>query len=114
MLQTHGGIPPWILVSPEDSYVLTENLRYYVAPLNQTTPHYIGHAMRFWGSVYNWADASYAIYWPILQRLVKEKFKSDKACDKAGKFWKNGDWYLGKYLAKMGIQPEDTRDHAGK
>ena len=81
--------------------------------MNQTTPHYIGHAMRYWSSIYNWADASYALNWPTLLILLNH-FSTNKSCDDAGRFWKNGDWYLGKYLAKLDIMPTDTRDHIGK
>ena len=107
------GLPPWIMIAPHNSFVLTENLRFYVAPLNTTKPHYLGHAMKFWGSVYNWADAGYAISWETLHRLM-DKFRTNEECDAGGKFWKNGDWYLGKHLASMGIRPVDTRDHIGK
>ena len=44
----------WVMVSTQDTYVLMENFRYYVAPLNQTGEYYLGHAMKFWNSVYNW------------------------------------------------------------
>ena len=57
-------------------------------------------------------DASFALNWVTLERLVSH-FGTNKSCDEAGKYWKNGDWYLGKYLIKLGIDPEDTRDHAG-
>ena len=103
---------PWILVAPEDSYILTENLRYYVAPMNQSKALYLGHAMKYWSSVYNWASASFAFNWATLDKLL-DHFSTEKSCDDAGKYWKNGDWYLGKYLAQLQIHPEDTRDHAG-
>ena len=105
-------LAPWILVAPEDSYILTENLRYYVAPMNQTKAIYLGHAMKYWSSIYNWMDASFALNWVTLERLISH-LSTNKSCDEAGKYWKNGDWYLGKYLTKLGIDPEDTRDHAG-
>ena len=104
---------PWVMVSPDNSFVLTENLRFYVAPMNSSAPHYIGHAMKFWGAVYNWAQAGYAISWAALEALSR-KFPTDTKCDAGGKFWKNGDWYLGKHLATLGIKPIDTRDHIGK
>lgn len=104
---------PWVMVSPDNSFVLTENLRFYVAPMNSSAPHYIGHAMKFWGAVYNWAQAGYAISWAALEAFSR-KFPTDTQCDAGGKFWKNGDWYLGKHLATLGIKPIDTRDHIGR
>jgi hypothetical protein len=44
----------WVMVSTQDTYVLLENFRFYVAPLNQSGEYYLGHAMKFWNSVYNW------------------------------------------------------------
>jgi len=108
-------VPPWILVAPENSFVLTENFRFYVAPMNATAAHYLGHAMKFWGATYNWLDAGYALSWPALTKLVGDgKFRSDAECENGGKFWKNGDWYLGKHLHALGIDPVDTRDHIGR
>lgn len=104
---------PWLLIAPENSFVLTENLRFYVAPMNTSQPHYLGHAMKFWGSVYNWQQAGYTLSWKTLEALVK-KFPTDSECEKGGKFWKNGDWYLGKHLSSLGIKPIDTRDHIGR
>ena len=69
--------------------------------------------MQFWGQVYNWADAGYALSKGTVKQLVK-KFPSDQKCQEGGRFWKNGDWYLGKHLAEMGIEPEDTRDYLGR
>jgi hypothetical protein len=50
-------------------------VRYYVAALDETAPHYLGHAMKFWSTVYNWAEAGYAINRPALDRLFT-KFKN--------------------------------------
>ena len=51
----------WVIISTQDTFVLMENFRFYVAPLNQTGEYYVGHAMKFWNSVYNWADAGKSI-----------------------------------------------------
>ena len=80
--------------------------------MNQSKALYLGHAMKYWSSVYNWASASFAFNWVTLDKLL-DHFSTEKSCDDAGKYWKNGDWYLGKYLAQLQIHPEDTRDHAG-
>ena len=112
--ENQDGGDPWILIVTQDSFVLVENLRYYVAPFNRSGEYYLGHAMKFWNSVYNWADAGYAISWQTLRRFVDEKFSDVAACEAGGQHWKNGDWHLGKHLRELGIKPTDTRDHAGK
>ena len=88
-------------------------IRYYVAPLNSSQPHYLGHAMKFWAQEYNWGTAGYALSLAAVQLLLK-KFDTPEKCEAGGKYWKNGDWYLGKHLASLGVRVRDTRDHAGK
>lgn len=102
------------MVAPYDSYVLPENLRYFLAPMRGDRPLYLGHALRFWGVTYNWGPAGFALNWEAVSNLLGRKFPTASDCDKGGKFWKNGDWYLGKHLADLAIKPADTRDHAGR
>ena len=103
----------WVLIASEDTFALPENLRYYVAPMDSQVDYYLGHAMKFWNVVYNWADAGYVISKGTLKKLMK-KFPDDQACEKGGQYWKNSDWYIGKHLTTMKIHPEDTRDHIGE
>ena len=55
----------------------------------------------------------YAMSYSTLKRFVEEKFPDVNSCEAGGKYWKNGDWYLGRHLNELGINPMDTRDHAG-
>jgi glycoprotein-N-acetylgalactosamine 3-beta-galactosyltransferase len=104
----------WLLVSSDNAYVLVENLRFFIAPLNSSDAHYLGHPMRFWAQIYNWGDAGYVLSRAAIDRLLDEKFPTVKSCAAGGKFWKNSDWHLGKHLAAMDIKPVDTRDHLGR
>ena len=88
-------------------------IRYYVAPLNSSQPHYLGHAMKFWAQEYNWGPAGYTLSLAAV-RILLSKFDTREKCEAGGKYWKNGDWYLGKHLASLGVTVRDTRDHAGK
>ena len=101
------------MITLEDVFALPENLRYYVAPFDPKGSHYLGHAMKFWNVIYNWADAGYAISKGTLEKFV-QKFPGEESCEKGGKFWKNSDWYLGKHLANLDVHPMDTRDHIGR
>ena len=69
--------------------------------------------MRFWGEVYNWGNAGYALSRGALKAFVNS-FPNSEKCQSGGKYWKQGDWYLGKHLSKMGIKPVDTRDHMNR
>ncbi len=104
----------WVLVVPDDSVVLIENLRRLVAPLNASSMHYLGHPMRFWGQEYNWGEAGYTLSAGAAAVLRRRLFPDAAACRSGGRFWNNGDWYLGKHLASLGVQPVDTRDAKGR
>ncbi|XP_023341085.1 glycoprotein-N-acetylgalactosamine 3-beta-galactosyltransferase 1 [Eurytemora carolleeae] len=103
----------WVLFFTEDTFVLPENFRYFAAALNSTGEHYLGHAIRFWNVVYNWGDAGYALSRGAVSALLN-RFSTQELCEAGGKYWKNGDWYLGKHLHDLGIFPVDTRDEQGK
>lgn len=104
----------WVLVATDDTFVLVENLRHFVAPKSPSRSHYLGHAMTFWAQVYNWGDAGYVLSRRAVDRLLDEKFPTLQSCGDGGRFWKNGDWHLGKHLATLDIRPVDTRDHRGR
>ena len=103
----------WIMIGVEDLFMVLENLRFFVAPKNFKDTHYLGHAMKFWNVIYNWADAGYVLSRGTLDSFVA-KFATDEACESGGKYWKNSDWYMGKHLASLHIHPVDTRDHIGR
>jgi len=109
----NGDTFDWLLVTTEDTFALPENLRYYVAPFNSSEPFYLGHAMKFWAQIYNWGNAGYTLSRGAVDILL-DKFNSQAKCESGGKYWKNGDWYLGKHMASLGIHARDTRDHLGK
>ena len=100
----------WVLVASDNTFVLVENLRYFLAPMNSSRSHYLGHAMTFWAQVYNWGDAGYILSRGAIDRLLDEKFPTAESCGDGGRFWKNGDWHLGRHLATLDIRPVDTRE----
>ncbi len=70
----------WVLIVPEETFALPENLRFFVAGKNFTDRHYLGHAMKFWNVIYNWADAGYILSKGTLDAFV-QVFNTDSACD---------------------------------
>jgi glycoprotein-N-acetylgalactosamine 3-beta-galactosyltransferase len=87
----------WALFVPDDVFVVPENLRYYVASLNYNEPHYLGDDVTFWGNVYNVGEAGYVLSKGAIYAL-QMKFNSSELCHKSGKYWRNEDFYLGKYM----------------
>ena len=63
-----------------------------MAAKNSSDFHYLGHAMKFWNVIYNWADAGYVLSKGTLDKMM-QKFDSDEACDKGVQGrpkWRNG------------------------
>jgi hypothetical protein len=84
----------WVVFAPEDLFVIPENVRLLVAPLNADRPHYLGHAMTLWNKDYNVAQAGYVLSRGAL-KLLAHKFNASDSCETSGKHWKNEDYYLG-------------------
>ncbi|XP_040578858.1 LOW QUALITY PROTEIN: C1GALT1-specific chaperone 1 [Lepeophtheirus salmonis] len=103
----------WIFIAKERTFAVIENLRYYLASKNASSHYYLGHARKFWNVNYNWKDAGIVLSPGSIDKFTTT-FTSDKKCESGGRYWGNGDWYLGKNLRSLNITPIDTRDHLGK
>lgn len=67
----------WVLVVKDTSFVILENFRHYVAPLDSEKSHYLGHAVQFWGTVYNSGDPGYALSKGALKALQRGMRRSE-------------------------------------
>ncbi|XP_018568431.1 glycoprotein-N-acetylgalactosamine 3-beta-galactosyltransferase 1-like [Anoplophora glabripennis] len=100
----------WIVVANDNTFIIMENLRYYVVNLNPSDKYYLGHAVTFWNTIYNSGDAGYLLSTGSLQAF-KNKFQ-DSDCS-TNTYWNREDFYLGKHLSSLNITPTDTRDAHG-
>ncbi|XP_023016831.2 glycoprotein-N-acetylgalactosamine 3-beta-galactosyltransferase 1 [Leptinotarsa decemlineata] len=100
----------WVLIVNDDIFVIMENLRFYLAPLEATATYYLGHAVVFWSTVYNSAQAGYILSSGTVDAF-KEKFTKTDCLEDM--YWNREDFYLGRHLASLNITPVDTRDSAG-
>ncbi|KAJ8918537.1 hypothetical protein NQ315_013042 [Exocentrus adspersus] len=100
----------WVMVANDNTFVILENLRYYVADLDPSNKYYLGHAITFWNTVYNSAEAGYVLSNGSVQAF-KSKFNSSKCSTNT--YWNREDFYLGKYFSALNITPVDTRDSYG-
>lgn len=103
----------WVLFVPDDIYAIPENLRLYVYDKNFNDVFYFGHTALFWNQYFNLAQAGYVISNGTIHALYN-KFPTEQTCLDSGKYWKNEDYYLGKYLSEIGVTPTDTRDSEGR
>jgi len=103
----------WVLFVQDDVYAIPENLRYFLFGKNFEELNYFGHPAMLWNVHYNFAAAGYVLSKGSIKAL-RMHFKTTESCVQSGKYWKNEDYYLGKYLSELGVSPTDTRDHLGR
>lgn len=84
----------WLMVSPDSSMVMIENLQFYVNGLDWKKAYYLGYALKNYVANYNILAAGILLSNGTLERLLS-LFPTEDACDKSGKYWNNEDLYLG-------------------
>jgi hypothetical protein len=104
----------------DDTYLIVENLRHYLAALETeypaTTPLFAGQNMfrhKKWfrnAGRYNGGGAGYVLNRVALRRLVEDGFPT---CDKRLRSSKE-DVYVSRYLAALGIDRLNTTDDIGQ
>ncbi|XP_046468634.1 C1GALT1-specific chaperone 1 [Neodiprion pinetum] len=99
----------WLIFVKDDTMVIPENLRYFVAPMDFDKGYYLGHPITLWQQAYNVAQAGYVLSKGSFLKIVSN-FNTTEKCATGGKYWKKEDYDLGKHLGSMGIYPLDTRN----
>jgi len=100
----------WFLKVEINTFVIMENLRYFVSSLDPSVPFYFGHTLSStWGMSYNSADAGILMSRGAILQLQKALAKGICAYDSTS----SSDIELGNCLAKISIYPQDTRDANG-
>lgn len=90
----------WVLFVPDDIYAIPENLRHYVFNKNPKGQFYLGQKAMFWNQHYNLGQAGYVLSKGSITALAK-RFNTTQSCQTSGKYWKNEDYYLGKFVCKL-------------
>lgn len=99
----------WFLKAEDDTFVIMENLAYYLSVHNATESTYFGHAYEYWGTTFNAAGPGIVLSQAALRRLNSKLAKGH-----CGSSSMAGDGLLGRCLSEIGIVPEDTRDHMAR
>lgn len=97
----------WVLIVKDTTFVIMENLRLLLAPLNSKKDHYFGHVAKFWGVNYNTGDAGYVLSDGALASFQKS-IGNEKCLENS--YWNREDYYLGKYLKSLNITPINVID----
>lgn len=74
----------WLLIAEDSSYVLVENARKYVAPLNHTLPYYLGRTVQKYSTPpFNAPDSTMLLSAGAFQLLNEQFFVDYEACTEA-------------------------------
>lgn len=95
LLQSTSTNYDWFLIINDNMFAILENLRYYVAVLNSSDNYYLGHATKFWNTVYNSGQAGYVISRGTLKNL--QQVLNNSGCI-MNSYWNREDFYLGQYI----------------
>lgn len=86
----------WVVIVNDNSFVIVENLRRFVAGLDPRKGHYLGHAVTFWTTTYNTGQAGYVLSWGSVE-AIRAKFNDSPAfCTSEITYLNQEDMYLGK------------------
>ncbi|TKR95590.1 hypothetical protein L596_009734 [Steinernema carpocapsae] len=101
----------WYLKADDDTYVITENLRAYLASFDASKPHYIGFRMKpYLKDGYNSGGAGYVLSRQAMRIFAEILYYDESLC----KFNEFEDVGIGKCLANAGIYPTITSDVEGR
>ncbi|XP_037269215.2 glycoprotein-N-acetylgalactosamine 3-beta-galactosyltransferase 1 [Rhipicephalus microplus] len=102
----------WFYKADDDTYVVIENLRYFLLDKDPTRALYFGYPFRMHiPNGYTSGGSGYVLSRGALLRLVEQGMMQGKCrSDGAG----SEDAELGRCLMKVGVSPGDTRDALGR
>ena len=99
----------WFVKVEDDTFVIMENLAYYLSIYNASTPLYFGHPYEFWGQTFQSSGAGIVLSQSALRKLNNKLIKGDCTPNTM-----SGDAMLGRCLSELGIEAIDTRDSRGR
>ncbi|XP_022079968.1 uncharacterized protein LOC110973433 [Acanthaster planci] len=108
----------WFLKADDDTYVVLENLRYFLADKNPNEPVYFGRRFkRYTEQGYMSGGAGYVLSKLAVVLVVEKGFPNRGLCKGAGNGRGIGaqeDIEIGRCLENLGVVAGDTRDSMGK
>ncbi|KAH9524969.1 Glycoprotein-N-acetylgalactosamine 3-beta-galactosyltransferase 1 [Bulinus truncatus] len=106
--QHHMNDADWFMKTDDDSYVILENLRFFLSNRNSSEPVIFGHMFRRPGDnvTYYSGGSGYVMSKESLKRL-NERGYPEKICEEDGEF---EDLRMSVCMARLGVKLEKTTD----
>jgi len=103
----------WFIKADDNTFVIVENLRYFLASYNTNDPHYFGEKWKWRkGEYFNAGGAGYVLSKKALKEFyhVMDDIKKCHPVPPIG----SEDYYVAICLNSVNIYPGDTRDKFGR
>ncbi|XP_060086206.1 glycoprotein-N-acetylgalactosamine 3-beta-galactosyltransferase 1-like [Ylistrum balloti] len=108
---THFNDADWFVKADDDTYMILENLRYFLQSYSKDDPVYFGHHFKtIVKQGYYSGGAGYVLSKEALKRLI-EKGKDPKVCRQDGGA---EDAELGKCMENLGVRTVNSTDALGR
>ncbi|XP_050418240.1 glycoprotein-N-acetylgalactosamine 3-beta-galactosyltransferase 1-A isoform X1 [Patella vulgata] len=108
--ENHFYDADWFLKADDDTFVIVENLRYFLMDQNATNPVYFGqHFHKYSDKGYNSGGAGYVLSKEALRRLVVDGPEANDCVVRGAE-----DVRMGDCLAEIGVRVGNTADALGR
>ncbi|XP_033111101.1 glycoprotein-N-acetylgalactosamine 3-beta-galactosyltransferase 1-like isoform X2 [Anneissia japonica] len=105
----------WFLKGDDDTFIIVENLRYFLSDKNTNDPLYYGRKFKpYVNQGYMSGGAGYVLSKEAVRRLVEDAFKSSSKCRPATAVGGAEDVDIGRCLQAVGVVAGDSRDELGQ
>uniref|UniRef100_A0A182SMC3 N-acetylgalactosaminide beta-1,3-galactosyltransferase n=1 Tax=Anopheles maculatus TaxID=74869 RepID=A0A182SMC3_9DIPT len=104
----------WFFKADDDTYVVVENLRYFLYPYSPELPIYFGSKFRFPDYVkqgYFSGGAGYVLSREALRRFYEQALQDEVNCSTA---YDTEDLEMGKCMESVNVTAGDSRDDLGR
>ena len=101
----------WFLKADDDTYVIIENLKYFLRDKNSSEPIYYGHHfVPYVRNGYMSGGAGYVLSRHAVEKIVTVGLKDQRRCPRRGFFAAAEDVSLGNCMQNIGVIARDARD----
>ena len=108
--ENHFNDTEWFFKGDDDTYVITENLRFFLSKYNPSEEHFLGRLIEDGYGIFHSGGAGYVFTRKVLKAFY-EVMKNPKRCKEMSTV---EDVELAKCLQSKNIFPKDSKDSEGK